>query len=163
MGGWVIQLNILDFNLPPTRPPITTLPPYWSAWGKFLKTTKNIWTFQFKQSMFKSDGILYTIIGHIIRSLNSCCFQRKMERPCAWPTLYFEINGNDDDNLTQFNNNLVHFLYGIIISLVFISPTRFNGKTLMIYFLCHKSADFLGKHSYWYWISYDTFRNTLIY
>ena len=21
-------------------------------------------------------------------SLNSCCLQRKMERPCAWPTLY---------------------------------------------------------------------------
>ena len=20
-----------------------------------------------------------------------------MERPCAWPTLYLEINGNDDD------------------------------------------------------------------
>ena len=30
-------------------------------------------------------------------NLNSCCFQRKMERPCAWPALYLEINGNDDE------------------------------------------------------------------
>ncbi len=35
-------------------------------------------------------------------SLNSCCFQRKMEGPCAWPMLYLEINGNDDDLLIKF-------------------------------------------------------------
>ncbi len=33
-------------------------------------------------------------------SLNSCCFQRKMEK-LAWPMLYLEINGNDDDVCCQ--------------------------------------------------------------
>ncbi len=27
----------------------------------------------------------------------SIFIQRKMEGPCAWPMLYLEINGNDDD------------------------------------------------------------------
>ena len=38
-----------------------------------------------------------TLLFTIFWSLNSCCFIRKMERPCAWPTLYIEINGNGDD------------------------------------------------------------------
>ena len=29
--------------------------------------------------------------------LDSCCFQRKLEWPCAWPHLYLEINCNNDD------------------------------------------------------------------
>ena len=30
-----------------------------------------------------------------------------MERPCAWPTLYLEINGNDDD-MNNVKHRLTH-------------------------------------------------------
>ena len=31
---------------------------------------------------------------------------KKMERPCAWPMLYLEINGNDnDDDVQNFNKH----------------------------------------------------------
>ena len=34
-----------------------------------------------------------------------------MERPCAWPMLYLEINGNDDDK-----NNLQIFIYTFFLN-----------------------------------------------
>ena len=35
---------------------------------------------------------------NLLISLKSCCFERKMKRPCVWPTPFFlEINGNDDE------------------------------------------------------------------
>ena len=33
--------------------------------------------------------------------------QRKVERPCAWPTLYLEINGNTNDNV-ELNKKDIH-------------------------------------------------------
>ncbi len=40
-------------------------------------------------------------------SVNSCCFQIKMEIPCAWPTLFIEINGNSDFNASIFKDIIV--------------------------------------------------------
>ena len=39
----------------------------------------------------------------------ACRSQRKMERPCAWPMLYLEINGNDDDVCCQTCNKEIAY------------------------------------------------------
>ncbi len=43
-----------------------------------------------------------------------------MERPCAWPTLYLEINGNDDDGgIHQIGSGLyLIFLDGMSLVLI---------------------------------------------
>ncbi len=69
-----------------------------------------------------------------------------MERPCAWPTLYLEINGNDDDEYDLF----CIYVYGLFV-LLRVNDNYVSIKNKHIF---SRSSGMIIYHPSSYWPDY---------